>query len=37
MLRDSRDAAEAAAYSNAEGFKKDIIYAMHVIRYAGGQ
>lgn len=36
MLRDSKAAAESAAYSAADGFKKDIIYSMHVIRYAGG-
>jgi hypothetical protein len=35
-LREFRAAAEAAANSAAEGFKKEIIYSMHVIRYAGG-
>ena len=37
LLRESRAAAEAAAYSEAEGFRKQIIYSMHVIRYAGGK
>ena len=32
-----RAAAEASAQSKAEGLKKDVIYAMHVIRYAGGK
>ena len=37
LLRDARAAAESAAYSAGEGFKKDIIYSMHVLRYAGGE
>ena len=37
LLRDSRAAAESAAYSSGEGFKKDIIYSMHVLRYGGGE
>jgi hypothetical protein len=36
MLQDFRSAAEAACASKAEQIKKDVIYAMHVIRYAGG-
>lgn len=37
VLQDAREAAEAAAQSQAEGLKKDIIYAIHVIRYSGGR
>ena len=37
LLRDARAAAESAAYSAGEGFKKEIIYSMHVLRYAGGE
>ena len=37
LLADARAAAEAIATSEAERLKKEIIYAMHVIRYAGGK
>ena len=37
VLRSHRDAAEEEMRSKALGLKKDIIYAMHVIRYAGGK
>ena len=37
VLQSSREAAEEEMRSKALGLKKDIIYAMHVIRYAGGK
>jgi predicted DNA-binding protein YlxM (UPF0122 family) len=37
LLQDARAAAEAAAQSKAEELKKDVIYSMHVLRYAGGK
>jgi len=37
MLRDARDAEEATALSEKEGFANQVIYAMHILRYAGGR
>jgi len=37
MLQDSRDAEQAAASSEAESLRKQVIYAMHILRYAGGR
>merc|ERR1712151_622707 len=37
MLQDWRDAEEAGASSEAERLRKQVIYAMHIIRYAGGR
>jgi hypothetical protein len=37
MLRDWRDAEEATALSEKEGFANQVIYAMHILRYAGGR
>jgi hypothetical protein len=37
LLRDARAACEAAAVSRAEELRKQIIYAMHIMRYAGGR
>ena len=37
LLGDARDAAQAAADSESERLRKEIIYSMHVIRYAGGK
>lgn len=37
MLQDARDADQAAASSEAESLRKQVIYAMHVLRYAGGR
>ena len=36
MLQNYRSALEAAASSNSEKIQRDVIYAMHVLRYAGG-
>ena len=36
MLQNYRAALEAAASSNSEKIQRDVIYAMHVLRYAGG-
>jgi hypothetical protein len=37
MLQDWRDAEQAGASSEAERLRKQVIYAMHIIRYAGGR
>ena len=37
MLQDYRDAQQAAASSEAESLRKQVIYAMHILRYAGGR
>ena len=37
MLQDARDADQAAASSEAESLRKQVIYAMHILRYAGGR
>jgi len=37
VLGDARAAAEAGAHSRAEELRKQIIYAMHILRYAGGE
>ena len=36
MLQNYRSALEAAAASGSEKIQRDVIYAMHVLRYAGG-
>jgi hypothetical protein len=37
MLQDFREAEQASASSEAARLQKQIIYAMHIIRYAGGR
>ena len=37
MLQDDRDAEQAGASSEAERLRQQVIYAMHIIRYAGGR
>ena len=37
LLRDFRDAEQAASTSEAEEHKAQFIYAMHILRYAGGR
>jgi len=37
MLQDSRAAIEASVASNTEVIRKNVIYAMHVLRYGGGR
>jgi hypothetical protein len=37
MLQDFRDAEQAAARDSFQANQKEIIYAMHIIRYAGGR